>query len=88
MDLLDFAARPLFLIARLLLWLAWDFLFLSVAWSIGWPILRVLSLGRFPHVGFREFDDAGTGEAVLGCSAGFFVLIAAVWMLSSHYGWR
>lgn len=88
MDLLDFAARPLFLVARFLLWLAWDFLFLTIAWSIGWPIWRLLSFGRFPHVGLREYEESGTGEAFLVCGAGFSVLVAVVWLLSSHYGWQ
>lgn len=88
MDPLDFAARPLFLAARFLLWLAWDFLFLTIAWSIGWPILRLLSFGRFPHVGLREYEESGTGEAFLVCGAGFCVLVAVVWLLSDHYGWQ
>jgi hypothetical protein len=88
MDLLDFAARPLFLVARFLLWLAWDFLFLTIAWSIGWPIWRAFSFGRFPHVGLREYEESGTGEAFLVCGAGFSVLIATVWLLSRYYGWQ
>jgi hypothetical protein len=87
MEILEFAARPLFLIARFLLWLAWDFMFLTVAWSIGWPLLRVLSLGRFPHVGIGEFDESGAGEAFVVCGTGFAVLVAAIWLPARHYGW-
>ena len=87
MDLLEFAARPLFLIARLLLWIAWDFLFLTVAWSIGWPLVRALSFGRFPHVGIWEYEESGAGEAFIVCGIGFAVLVAIIWLLGSHYGW-
>lgn len=88
MDFLELAARPLFLIARFLLWLAWDFLCLTIAWSIGWPIVRLLSFGRFPHVGLGEYDESGTGEAFIVCGVGFGVLVAVVWLLATHYGWQ
>jgi len=88
MDFLELAARPLFLIARFLLWLAWDFLCLTIAWSIGWPIVRLLSFGRFPHVGLGEYDESGTGEAFIVCSVGFGVLVAVVWLLATRYGWQ
>jgi hypothetical protein len=88
MDFLELAARSLFLIARCLLWLAWDFLFLTIAWSVGWPMVRLLSFGRFPHSGFREYDESGTGEAFLVCGAGIGVLVVTIWLLGSHYDWR
>lgn len=87
MELLEHAARPLFLVARFLLWLAWDLLFLTIAWAIGWPIWRVFSLGRFPHVGIGEYEESGTGEALLVCGLGFAILLAVVYFLSHHFGW-
>ncbi|HST45282.1 MAG TPA: hypothetical protein VLK29_08665 [Luteimonas sp.] len=87
MELVEFAARPVFLLARFLLWLAWDFMVLTIAWSIGWPVWRALTLGRFPHVGLGEYEHAGTGEAVLVCGAGFAVLVAVIGSLSAHFGW-
>ena len=86
MEFLEIVARPLLLLARFLLWLAWDLLFLTIAWTIGWPIVRALSLGRFPHVGIREYDDSGTGEAIIVCGVGFGVLVGAVWWLARHTG--
>ena len=84
---MEIIARPIYLLARFLLWLAWDFLFLTMAWSIGWPIWRVLSLGRFPHVGIGDYEESGTGEAFLVCSAGFAVLTGTVWRFANHFGW-
>lgn len=87
MELLEHAARPLFLVARFLLWLAWDLLFHTIAWAIGWPIWRAFSFGRFPHVGIGEYDESGTGEAFLVCGLGFAVLVAVVYFSSRHFGW-
>ena len=87
MDLLELLARPVFLLARFLLWLTLDFLVLTIAWWIGWPILRLLSVGRFPHVGLGEYEDSGTLEAILACSVGFLILAAVIWYLSTQFGW-
>ncbi|MCF7222582.1 hypothetical protein [Marilutibacter chinensis] len=87
MELIELAARPLYLLARLLLWLAWDLLFLTVAWAIGWPIWRVISFGRFPHVGIGEYEESGTGEAFLVCGVGIAILVAMVWLFANHFGW-
>ena len=87
MEILELAARPVFLLARFLLWLAWDLVVLTIAWSIGWPVWRALTLGRFPHVGISEYEASGTGEAFLVCGAGFAVLLAVIWSLAHHFGW-
>ena len=86
MELVELAARPLVLVARFLLWLVWDLLLLSVAWGIGWPIWRMLSLGRFPHVGFWQFQESGEGEAFLVCGVGVVFLVAMIWLLSRFIG--
>lgn len=86
MELMDIVARPLLMVARGLLWLAWDLLVLTIAWSIGWPIWRMLTLGRFPHVGISDYESSGTGEAILVCSTGFAVLVGLVWWLSRSLG--
>lgn len=87
MDVLEIVGRPLYLVARFLLWLTWDFLCMTVAWTIGWPIVRLLCFGRFPHVGIGEYDEAGTGEAIIVCGVGIGVLVAIVWWLGRYYGW-
>lgn len=82
MELLEWLARPLLWLARGLLWLAWDFFVFGIAWSIGWPIWRALTFGRFPHVDYREYDDAGFFEILLVSGVGLGVLAGAVWGLS------
>jgi hypothetical protein len=84
MELMELLARPLLAILRFVWWLSWDFVVLTISWSIGWPIWRLLTLGRFPHAGFREYEESGTGEAFLVCGTGFALLGAAIWLLSSR----
>lgn len=84
MDITDFTWRPLYLILRFLLWLAWDVLVLMIAWGIGWPLWRVVTLGRFPHSGLRDYEEAGTLETVLVCGLGLAILGAALWMSNSQ----
>lgn len=86
MELLDFLARPLLALGRFLLWLAWDFLVYTIFWMIGWLFWRFLTLGRFPHVGIREYEDAGAVEALMVCSVGLAVLLTALWLLSRQLG--
>ena len=86
MELLDFLARPLLALGRFLLWLAWDFLVYTIFWTMGWPLWRLLTLGRFPHVGIRGYEDAGAVEALLVCSVGLAALLAALWVISRHLG--
>jgi hypothetical protein len=88
MELLEWLARPLLWLARGLLWLAWDFFVFGIAWSIGWPIWRALTFGRFPHVDYREYDDAGFFEIVLVSGVGLGVLAGAVWGLSQFLASR
>lgn len=82
MKLLEWRARPLLWFVRGLLWLTWDFFVFGIAWSIGWPIWRALTFGRFPHVDFREHDDAGFFEIPLVSGAWLGVLASAAWGLS------
>ena len=84
MELAELLARALLWVLRALWWLAWDFMVLTVAWSTGWPIWRLLTIGRFPHAGFREYEESGTGEAFLVCGTGFALLGGAIWLVSTH----
>ncbi len=86
MELLDFLARPVLALGRFLLWLAWEFLVYTIFWMMGWPVWRMLTLGRFPHAGIREYEEAGALEALMVCAVGLAVLLAALWLLSRFLG--
>ncbi len=84
MDVPELAMRGLLLVLRVLLWLAWDFVVWTIAWSFGWPIWRLLTWGRFPHAGFRDHEASGWIEAVLVCGTGLVVLAMSAWWLATH----
>jgi hypothetical protein len=87
MDFLELLAKPMFSIARFLLWLACDLMFETIAWVVGWPVVRLLSFGKFPSARIVEYERAETGEAFITCITGFGVLVAIIWLLARHYGW-
>lgn len=63
-----------------------DLLLVSVAWSTGWSIWRVLSFGRFPLVGFWRFEESSVAEAFLVCGAGVVLLVTVIWSFSRFSG--
>ena len=48
-DWFDTPKSILLAVLRVLWWLAWDVCVQTVGWSIGWCVLRVLTLGRYPE---------------------------------------
>jgi hypothetical protein len=75
-------ARPLFWLARGLLWLGWDCLVRTVGWSIGWPIWRVATFGRFPDTGFRDLDQTSLWASLVVELTGLGALFVAVLVLA------
>lgn len=68
--------RLLSLIARSLIWLIWELCFETVAWYVGWPICRVVSLGRYPRETIGRCDDAGIVTSILVPLVGMAFLVA------------
>lgn len=56
------AGRPLYRLfyyfIRVLLWLAWDLSVQIIGWSIGWFMLRVMTIGYFPKYRWSEQGKA------------------------------
>ncbi|WP_019027697.1 hypothetical protein [Colwellia piezophila] len=67
-DVVAEAGRPLFRLCyylfRGLLWLAWDLSIKIIAWSIGWGMLRFITVGRYPKHKFSEQNKASFWQAV------------------------
>ena len=84
LDILELLAKPLLALARFLLWLSWDWFFHTISWSIGWPICRVLTFGRFPETGFRDIDETADWAVFIVCLIGLATLVGAIWLLSRH----
>lgn len=64
------------LVARSMVWLvfaAWEYLIVNLAWYFGWPICRLLSIGQFPKAEIGNGDNASLTEAVSVCLVGLAV---------------
>jgi hypothetical protein len=84
MDLPDLPLRPLVWLLRGLLWLAWEFLFETVGWWIGWCVCRTLSLGQFPRYGLQD-EDVPWPMRLLVEVMGLAALTALLWALTGHW---
>ncbi|MGS5089995.1 hypothetical protein ACVC7V_26225 [Hydrogenophaga sp. A37] len=69
-------------VLRVLWWLAMDLLIQTVGWSIGWCVLRVLTLGNYPEERLGGVDEAGTYTAFVVEVVGLGVLAAGIWWLA------
>lgn len=79
-------ARIALIVARALWWLGWEFLVQTVGWSIGWPIWRLLTLGRFPDTGFGDLDETSWWAATLVELTGLAALAVAIFLLFIYVG--
>lgn len=87
-DLPDWLDAPKGLVLgvlRVLWWLAWDVCIETVAWSVGWCVLRLVTLGRYPQERFGGVDDARTGTAALVEIVGLVVLALGIWWLAGEW---
>lgn len=87
-DLPDWLDAPKGLVVgvlRVLWWLAWDFCIQTVGWSIGWCVLRLATLGRYPPDRLGGVDDADTGTAILVEIVGLVVLASGIWWLAGEW---
>ncbi|MFP8780318.1 hypothetical protein [Hydrogenophaga sp. RWCD_12] len=84
-DWLD-APRGLLLgVLRFLWWLAWDICIETVGWSVGWCVLRTVTLGRSPQDRLGGVDDADSGTAILVEIVGLAVLAMGIWWLAGEW---
>ncbi len=80
------APRSLLLgVLRVLWWLAWDFFVETIGWTIGWCVLRLLTLGRYPKERLSELDHAPTATAIFVEMVGLAVLALAIWGLAGKW---
>jgi ABC-type phosphate transport system permease subunit len=67
---------------RALWWLAWEICVQTVGWSMGWCVLRLLTLGHYPEERLGGVDDASTGTAFLVEGVGLVALALGIWGLT------
>lgn len=71
---------------RSVVWLIWNLFFEILAWYAGWPICRVLSLGRYPGEGFHGYDDARPLHSFLVSLIGLVSLVALGGLIAQVVG--
>ena len=67
---------------RVVSWVIWEFFFCTFCYYLGWPVCKLLTLGRYPRpraTFYSEYDDTVGGWP---CALVGFVL----WILLSAWG--
>lgn len=88
-DLIDFSLRGVlkFLLGflRFVTFLAWDCCLDFITWYLGWPVLRILTLGQYPRVNIKESERASFWESILVHLSGgallFSLAVVVYWLL-------
>lgn len=50
--------RIIGLVVRSIIWLIWEFCFEEISWYIGWPVCRLITIGKLPRTPITERDNA------------------------------
>ncbi|MBD9359145.1 hypothetical protein [Methylomonas fluvii] len=88
-DIVEYLGRGLFVFVRLLVALIWSAIELAyekVFWWLGWPVLRALTLGKFPKEGFIQDNHAAPIIHFLVSLAGVTSPMVALYILAQNYG--
>ena len=43
---------------RLLVYVSWELMYEKISWYLGWPVVRIITLGYFPREGISEEENA------------------------------
>lgn len=81
-DWFDTPKSILLRVLRALWWLAWDFSIQTVGWSVGWCVLRLLTLGSYPEGPLGGVDGAPSSTAFWVEATGLAVLAVGIWGLA------
>jgi hypothetical protein len=82
--LVRFSARALLAVVRFLLWFVWELLCETLLWYVGWPVVRVVTLGRFPKQGITQSEQEEPLVLFLVAGAGFVTLLTLAYMLGRY----
>ena len=78
--------RLLSWIIRPVIWLVWELCFEVIAWYVGWPVCRVLSLGRFPGEAIGEHERASTLTHCFVSGVGLVLILGVAALLANLTG--
>lgn len=85
-DLVKPVARLVFFVARALWWLSVELLVETIGWSIGWCVMRALTLGRYPDIGIGDMEEANGWARILVQVVGLVALAGALGWLAGIAG--
>jgi hypothetical protein len=67
-------------VMQLAWWLGWDVAVCGLGWVVGWPLWRVLSLGRFPRCSITDPGANGTTAAIVVHVTGVLAVTTLAWV--------
>ncbi|UTW04941.1 hypothetical protein KDX31_08065 [Amphritea atlantica] len=78
--------RLIGVVIRALLWLIWEMFFEVIAWYVGWPICRILSLGHHPEESINEHEQASSFQQFMVSVVGLLFLIGSATLIAWYAG--
>lgn len=84
-DWIDLPKNLVLGVLRALWWLGWDFIIQTVGWSIGWCVLRVLTLGHYPRERLGDLAGASWVTSLWVELVGLAVLATTIWWLAGAW---
>jgi hypothetical protein len=84
---LKIIARGVLAIVRVVIWISWEVLYERVAWYLGWPVARLVSLNQFPKESFIHEDDAHWLTQLIVAMIGIAYPIGLAFFLLRYIGY-
>lgn len=75
------AAKGILAAVRFMIWFTWEVMCERVLWYIGWPVVRVVTLGNFPKQSITDSDSEAPLAFFLVAITGFVTLVFAAFVL-------
>lgn len=88
-DMVEHLGKGLLAFFRVIVALAWaaiEFAYEKLLWWLGWPVMRMLTLGKYPKEGFFDGDYAPLLTQLFVGLAGLALPILVVYWLAQSYG--
>jgi hypothetical protein len=88
-DIIEHLGKGLLAFFRFLVVLIWasiELVYEKVLWWLGWPMLRVITIGKYPKEAFLEGDHAPRLTQFIVGLTGIVIPLLAVYLLAKNYG--
>jgi len=69
---------------RLLIWLTWEVMCSTVLWYVGWPVMRVVTLGYLPQQAIDNSEDENPLVFMVVVVVGFSSLLFMAAFLTGY----